>query len=60
MSSFLRNVLLLLAIAGSLILLPANLAFVAAVALAVTAGVVAAELRRGAGEGFRAPVTIGR
>jgi len=60
MSSLLRNVLPLLAIAASLILLPANLAFVAAVALTVSAGIVAAELRRDAGPGFRAPVTIGR
>jgi len=60
MSSLLRNVLVLATIVASLALLPANLLFVAAVALSLSAGIAAAELRRDAGPGFRAPVTIGR
>jgi hypothetical protein len=60
MPNILSSVLVLGAVAASLLLLPANMLFVAAVALSLSAGIAAAELRRDAGPSFRAPVTIGR
>lgn len=60
MRNTLSSSLVLGAVAAGVFLLPANVLFVAAVALSLSAGIAAAELRRDAGPGFRAPVTIGR